>query len=38
MCPQRCRAIKLLEWKKYRAELAVIDCTHHPVQWPAKPL
>ncbi|MBC8670792.1 tail fiber assembly protein [Aeromonas hydrophila] len=29
---------KLLEWKKYRAELAVIDCTHHPVQWPAKPL
>jgi hypothetical protein len=29
---------KLLEWKRYRAELATIDCTTHPVQWPAKPV
>lgn len=29
---------KLLLWKKYRAELAVIDCTSHPVQWPVKPV
>lgn len=29
---------KLLEWKKYRADLAVIDCTSHPVQWPVKPV
>lgn len=29
---------KLLEWKKYRADLAVIDCTTHPVQWPVKPV
>lgn len=29
---------KLLEWKQYRAALAVIDCTTHPVQWPAKPV
>lgn len=29
--------VKLLEWKQYRAALAVIDCTIHPVQWPAKP-
>lgn len=29
---------KLLEWKQYRAALAVIDCTIHPVQWPAKPV
>lgn len=29
---------KLLEWKQYRAALAVIDCTVHPVQWPAKPV
>lgn len=28
---------KLLEWKQYRAALAVIDCTIHPVQWPVKP-
>lgn len=28
---------KLLEWKQYRAALAVIDCTTHPVQWPVKP-
>lgn len=28
---------KLLEWKQYRASLAVIDCTVHPVQWPVKP-
>jgi len=30
--------VKLLEWKQYRAALAVIDCTIHPVQWPAKPV
>lgn len=29
---------KLLEWKKYRADLAVIDCSIHPVQWPVKPV
>lgn len=29
---------KLLEWKQYRASLAVIDCTAHPVQWPSKPV
>ncbi|WP_270803875.1 MULTISPECIES: tail fiber assembly protein [unclassified Aeromonas] len=29
---------KLLEWKQYRAALAVIDCSVHPVQWPAKPV
>lgn len=29
---------KLLEWKQYRAALAVIDCTIHPVQWPSKPV
>ena len=29
---------KLLEWKQYRAALAVIDCSAHPVQWPAKPV
>lgn len=29
---------KLLEWKQYRAALAVIDCAIHPVQWPAKPV
>lgn len=29
---------RLLEWKQYRAALAVIDCTIHPVQWPAKPV
>lgn len=29
---------KLLEWKKYRAYLAVIDCSIHPVQWPVKPV
>lgn len=29
---------KLLEWKQYRAALAVIDCAAHPVQWPAKPV
>lgn len=29
---------KLLEWKQYRASLAVIDCTTHPVQWPVKPV
>lgn len=29
--------VKLLEWKQYRAALAVIDCTIHPVQWPSKP-
>lgn len=28
----------LLEWKQYRAALAVIDCTIHPVQWPLKPV
>lgn len=30
--------VKLLEWKQYRAALAVIDCTIHPVQWPVKPV
>lgn len=30
--------VKLLEWKQYRAALAVIDCTVHPVQWPLKPV
>lgn len=30
--------VKLLEWKQYRAALAVIDCAVHPVQWPAKPV
>ena len=30
--------VKLLEWKQYRAALAVIDCTAHPVQWPVKPV
>lgn len=30
--------VKLLEWKQYRASLAVIDCTIHPVQWPSKPI
>jgi len=29
---------KLLEWKQYRAALAVIDCSIHPVQWPVKPV
>lgn len=29
---------KLLQWKKYRADLAVIDCSVHPVQWPVKPV
>lgn len=29
---------KLLEWKQYRAALAVIDCAIHPVLWPAKPV
>lgn len=29
---------KLLEWKQYRAALAVLDCSIHPVQWPAKPV
>ncbi|MFM4808542.1 tail fiber assembly protein [Aeromonas hydrophila] len=28
---------KLMEWKTYRAELAIIDCSVHPVNWPAKP-
>jgi hypothetical protein len=28
---------KLIEWKTYRASLAVIDCSAHPVNWPAKP-
>lgn len=27
----------LLEWKQYRAELVLIDCTIHPIQWPTKP-
>lgn len=30
--------VRLLEWKQYRAALAVIDCTVHPVQWPVKPV
>lgn len=30
--------VKLLEWKQYRAALAVIDCATHPVQWPSKPV
>lgn len=30
--------VKLLKWKQYRAALAVIDCTTHPVQWPSKPV
>lgn len=30
--------VKLLEWKQYRAALAVTDCTTHPVQWPSKPV
>lgn len=29
---------KLLEWKKYRADLAIIDCSIQPVQWPIKPV
>lgn len=29
--------VRLLEWKRYRAALAVLDCSIHPVQWPAKP-
>lgn len=29
---------KLLEWKQYRAALAVLDCSIHPVLWPAKPV
>ena len=29
---------KLLEWKQYRAALAVVDCSIHPVQWPVKPV
>lgn len=29
---------KLLEWKQYRASLAIIDCSVHPVQWPSKPV
>lgn len=28
---------KLIKWKKYRAALAVIDCSYHPVMWPEKP-
>lgn len=28
---------KLMEWKTYRASLAVIDCSVHPVNWPQKP-
>jgi hypothetical protein len=28
---------KLMEWKTYRASLAIIDCSTHPVNWPAKP-
>lgn len=28
---------KLMEWKTYRAALAVIDCSVHPVSWPQKP-
>lgn len=28
---------KLMEWKTYRASLAIIDCSIHPVNWPAKP-
>ena len=28
---------KLMEWKTYRAVLAVIDCSVHPVNWPQKP-
>lgn len=28
---------KLMEWKTYRAALAVIDCSVHPVNWPVKP-
>lgn len=28
---------KLMEWKTYRAALAVIDCSVHPVNWPQKP-
>lgn len=28
---------KLMEWKTYRAALAVIDCSAHPVNWPQKP-
>ncbi|AFC22679.1 tail fiber assembly protein [Aeromonas phage 51] len=27
----------LLEWKQYRAAIAVIDCATHPVQWPQRP-
>lgn len=30
--------VKLLKWKQYRAELAVIDLSEHPVQWPSKPI
>ncbi|MGL6365395.1 tail fiber assembly protein [Aeromonas veronii] len=28
---------KLMEWKTYRAALAVIDCSVHPINWPQKP-
>lgn len=28
---------KLMEWKTYRAALAIIDCSVHPVNWPQKP-
>lgn len=30
--------MKLMQWKRYRAELAVIDCITHPIQWPVKPV
>ncbi len=29
--------VRLLEWKKYRADLVLINCSVHPVQWPVKP-
>lgn len=36
--PDDAAQVKLLEWKRYRAALAVIDCSTHPVQWPTKPV
>ena len=35
--PDESSKSKLLEWKKYRAALAVIDCSSHPVKWPERP-
>lgn len=29
--------VRLISWRVYRANLASVDCTSHPVQWPEKP-